>query len=556
MDIGARRVIDPALGWEELRARFRWQVPERFNMAAAVCDAWAEADPGRLAIIDLGREGAAAERREISFGAFRERADRLANALAALGVGRGDRVGVLLAQSAEVLISHVAIWKLGAISLPLFIPFGPDALAWRLGDSAARALITDRASLPKVAAIRDRLPALEHVIAVDGPEAGALGLEELLARAAPRRETAPTAAEDPAMIIYTSGTTGPPKGALHAHRFLLGHLPAVELQHEHFPQPGDRMWTPADWAWIGGLMNIAVSALWYGVPVIARRFARFDPEAAFALIREEGARNLFLPPTALKLMRQAAVPRGLAIRSIMSGGESLGADMLAWGREALGVAINETYGQTECNLVLTSCAGLGVQKPGWIGKAVPGHEVAIIDAEGRELPPGELGEIAVRRPDPVMFLGYWNNPAKTAAKFTGPWMRTGDLGRRDEEGYFAFESRDDDVITSAGYRIGPTEIENCLTGHAAVAMAAAVGVPDPVRTEVIWAYVVPAAGVRWSEALEAELIGRVRERVSPHVAPRRVIPIEAMPLTATGKIMRRELRARAEAERGGGGAAG
>ena len=345
------------------------------------------------------------------------------------------------------------------------------------------------------------------------------------------------------MIVYTSGTTGPPKGALHAHRFLLGHCPAAELQHEMFPQPGDIGWTPADWAWVGGLLNTALMSLYYGVPLVSHRMGRFDPEAAYALIKRSGARNLFLPPTALKLMRQVKAPPGLPIRTIMSGGESLGAEMLEWGRTELGLTINETYGQTECNLCLTSAAGLGVQKPGAIGKPVPGFDVAIIDAEGRELPRGEEGEIAVLRGTPVMFKEYWKAPEKTAEKFIGDWMRTGDLAVMDEEGFVTFSSRDDDVSTSSGYRIGPTEIENCLTGHADVAMAAVVGIPDPVRTEIIKAFVVLREGAS-RDGLEAELIARVRSRISPHCAPRAVEVIDSMPMTATGKIMRRELRAR------------
>jgi acetyl-CoA synthetase len=317
----------------------------------------------------------------------------------------------------------------------------------------------------------------------------------------------------------------------------------VELQHEFFPQAGDVGWTPADWAWIGGLMDLAMPCLYHGVPLVSHRMRKFEPEAAFRLIGEHRVRTLFLPPTALKLMRQARVPGDVDIRSVGSGGESLGADLHEWAAEALRAPINEIYGQTECNLVVSTCHAAMKMKPGSMGLAVPGHEVAVLDGAGREVAAGVTGEICVRAPDPVMFLGYWNQPAKTAEKVRDGWLRTGDLGVRDEEGYFTYVSRDDDIITSAGYRIGPTEIENCLTGHPDVVMAAAVGVPDPLRTEVVKAFVVLREGaVR--EGLAERLIERVKARVSPHVAPREVAFVESLPMTATGKIMRRELRER------------
>ncbi len=520
-----------------MRAGFRWRIPARFNIAERCCDSWAAAEPDRVAVVHVG-----GERRVWTYGQLKRASDGLAASLRARGVARGDRVAVLLAQSPEVLVAHMAVLKLGAVVLPLFTLFGPDALRYRLADSGARAVVTDSENLPKIMELRGDLDDLHEVYSVDG---GADPVRDFGAEIAAARGFAPvdTAAEDPAVLIYTSGTTGDPKGVLHAHRFLLGHLPSIEAHHEGFPQPGDVGWTPADWAWIGGLMDMALPCLYYGVPLISRRFAKFDPGAAFRLIRDEGVRNLFLPPTALKLMRQAAVPAGLRVRTIGSGGEALGADLLDWGREMLGAPINEFYGQTECNLVLSSCAGSMAVRPGSMGQAVPGHDVAVLDAAGREAAPGDLGEIAVRRGTPVMFLEYWGKPGKTAEKFTGEWMRTGDLGRRDGDGYFWYVSRDDDVITSAGYRIGPVEIETCLTGHPDVVMAAVVGVPDPVRTEAVKAYVVLREGAEWQGLAEA-LIARVRARISPHVAPRLVERVDALPMTATGKIMRRALRER------------
>ncbi len=537
--IEARRTL-PLIGdWAAMRREFRWRVPERFNIAERCCDSWAAADPSRLAIIHVGEDGAV---RPWDYGRLRKAADGLAASLSARGVARGDRVAVLLPQCPEVMIAHFAAYKLGAIVLPLFTAFGPDALRYRLEDSGAKALITDEEHLPQALALMFDLPEL-GLVYCSSPraQAPALSLWGEISRATDPFPTAETLADDPAVLIYTSGTTGPPKGVLHAHRFLLGHLPSVEAHHEGFPQPGDKGWTPADWAWIGGLMDMAMPCLHFGVPLVSHRMRRFDPERAWRLIREHGIRNVFMPPTALKMMRASAVPVGLGLRSVSSGGESLGADLLQWGREVLGAPINEIYGQTECNLVLSSCAGSMDVRPGSMGQAVPGFDVEIIDEAGNVLGPGETGEIAVKAPNPVMFLQYWNRPEATAAKFVNGWLKTGDLGFRDEDGYFTFVARDDDLINSAGYRIGPSEIEACLAEHPDVVMAAAVGVPDKMRGQIVKAFVTLRKGAA-REGLEAALIARVRERVSPHVAPRQVEIVESLPLTATGKIMRRKLR--------------
>jgi len=491
------------------------------------------------------REDGAVER--FSFGAIARQSNRLANVLTRLGIGREDRVAILLGQGLETALTHVAAYKLGAIAVPLFVLFGEEALSYRLTDSGARILITDAANWPKVAAIRDRLGELAHVLVVDGGGVDATqDFAAMLARAGDSFSAIDTAADDPAIIIYTSGTTGPPKGALHAHRVLLGHLPGVEMPQRLFPQPGDLFWTPADWAWIGGLFDVLLPAWHHGIPVVARRFAKFDPHAALALMARHCVRNVFLPPTALKLMRQADIARtdGVALRSIGSGGETLGAELLDWGRTAFDVTINEFYGQTECNLVVANNADLMPLRPGSMGREVPGHEVAIVDELGQCVAPGITGEIAIRRPDPVMFLGYWNNAAATQAKFAGEFLLTGDIGRCDDDGHFWYAGRRDDVITSGGYRIGPAEIEDCLLRHPAVAMAAAIGVPDALRTEIVKACVVLKPNVAPSDELVRNIQNHVRSRLAAHEYPRIVEFMTELPLTATGKVMRRELRDR------------
>jgi acetyl-CoA synthetase len=531
--------------YDALRSTFRWAIPPRYNIAVDICDRWAAIEPERTAIIEVSQDWRVSP---VSFGHLRERSNRLANALRARGVERGDRIAILLPQGRAVLTAHLAAYKLGAIAVPLAALFGVDALAYRLVDAGVKALVTDAAGLVKVAQIAEPLPELALTILTDGAEGSALGWESLLAAANPDFTAVDTSPDDPALMIYTSGTTGNPKGALHGHRVLPGHLPGVQMPHEFFPQSGDIAWTPADWAWAGGLLNMLLPALHFGVPVVARPVTRFEPEEAFRLISELGIRNAFVPPTALRMLRSVERPRehfALNLRTVAAAGEALGAETLAWGHEALGLTINEAYGQTECNLVLASCAAIGVSRPGFIGKAVPGHEVAIIRPDGTVCAAGEEGQIAVRRPDPVMFLGYWNNPKATAEKFVGDWMTTGDQAVQDDDDYVRFVGRDDDVITSSGYRIGPGEIEDCLLKHEAVSLAAVVGKPDALRTEIVKAFVVLKAGRAPSEALAAELQAFVRQRLSAHEYPREIAFRDELPLTTTGKIIRRLLRAEA-----------
>ena len=531
--------------YEAICRRFEWAVPEFFNIGVDICDKWA-ADAARLALIHERRDGSAAR---YTFADIRRLSNQAANLFVSRGLRAGDRVGILLPQEPETAIAHVAVYKAGAIVVPLFTLFGLDALRYRLKDAGVKVLITDTRSLSKIEQIRADIPDLETVFCVDGPASGGEDFHAALDSMSEDFPPVQTRADDPALIIYTSGTTGPPKGALLAHRALLGHLPGVEMSHNFLGEPGDLMWTPADWAWIGGLIDVLFAAWHHGIPVLAHRFEKFEPESAFALMAKHKVRNVFLPPTALKMMR--GVPNAnsrwkLDIRSLASGGESLGPELLQWGRETFGLTINEFYGQTECNMVLSACDALFPSKPGAIGKTAPGHEVEIVDDTGRILPAGEIGAIAVRRPDPVMFLGYWNNRQATQEKFIGDWLITGDIGTKDADGYVTFVGRNDDVITSAGYRIGPGPIEDCLLGHPAVRMAAVVGAPDAERTEIVKAFVVLEAGFAPGDALTRELQDHVRTRLAAHEYPRQVRYVDSLPMTTTGKIIRRELRDRGE----------
>ncbi len=534
--------------YDNLRRDFRWQVPEKFNIGTAVSDDWAEREPDRVCLQHFSPDGA---HRSLTYGAFSAQSSSFAQGLMEQGVRPGDRVAILLPQSFETAIAHAGIYKLGAIALPLALLFGVEALEYRLRDAGAVAIVTNRFGHEKIASIRYRLPDLKMIVLVEEDEPDTIGFASLAQSPAPNFIPADTTPDDPAMMIYTSGTTGPPKGALHGHRVLLGHVPGFQFHHAFLPQPGDRMWTPADWAWAGGLLNALLPSLLLGVPVVSSPGQKFDPHMAFRILEEMDVRNAFIPPTALRLMKSVDNPRSLYtlnLRTIGSAGESLGRETWEQASAAFGVPVNEFYGQTECNIVLSSAANLGVLKPGSMGKPAPGHDVAIIDAEGRALPVGTVGQVAVRRPDPVMFLGYWNNEAATAAKFIGDWMTTGDQGVQDEEGYITFFGRDDDVITSSGYRIGPGEIEDCLAGHPAVQLAAAIGKPDPVRTEIVKAYVVLRPGHVASVKLAADIRDWVKTRLSMHEYPREIEFLDSLPLTTSGKVIRRILRDRAIAE--------
>ena len=528
--------------YDEVVARFRWDVPGRYNMANDVCDRHA-ADGEKLALIYIG--GPDGERR-YTFRDIQRRANQLANFLTALGIAKGDRLAILLPQCPETAITHVAAYKMGAIALPLFVLFGEDALEYRLTNSEATAIVTDTVNLPKVLAVRDRLPALKHVIVTDGG-GGTHAFWTELERASDAFQTADTAAEDPVLLVYTSGTTGPPKGALHVHRTMLGHMPGFDFYHEFPPQPGDLGWTPADWAWIGGLMDLLMPCWFHGIPVLAYRAGKFDPEEAFALMAKYQVRNTFIPPTALKMMRQvsdAKARHAPSLRSLFSGGETLGEEVLAWGRETFGITFNEGYGQTEFNICVGNCSAIMEVKPGSMGRTVPGHTVEVIDGNGNVVAPGVTGHIAFRTPDPVAMKEYWRNPKATRDKFIGPWMISGDQGYKDEDGYFWFLGRSDDVITSAGYRIGPGEIEDCLMTHPAVGLAAAIGVPDPQRTEIVKAIIVLNETHVADAGLEADIREFVKTRLAAHEYPREIEFVNALPLTATGKIRRKDLRDR------------
>ena len=506
--------------YDELRASHRWTLPPVLNLGVEIADRQPRDAPAVL--VTDGRELT----RTVTFGELVASSNRLANALAAAGVAAGDRVAIALSQRPETAIAHVATYKLGAIAMPLSTAFGPDALDVRLRDAEPRVVLGEQETLERVRALGfDGVP-----IDVDRD------LARLLGDASPVFEAAATTPDTPALLVYTSGTTGPPKGALHGHRVLAGHLPGFQLSHDFYPQPGDRIWTPADWAWIGGLYDVLMPGLALGTPVVAFRTPRFDPEQAYDVIARMAIRNVFMPATALRMMRRVDGP-AVSLRTLGSGGETVGEETGAWCRERLGVRLNEFYGQTEANLLIGNCVAWP-ERPGWMGRAYPGHDVRLSD-----------GEIVVRvAGNPVVFLGYWRNEEATAAKVRDGWLHTGDLAEVDDDGTYRSIGRVDDLISSGGYRIGPGEIEECLIRHPSVSVAAAIGTPDEVRGEVVKAFVVTVPGTRTTPALVTELQDLVRTRLAPYEVPREIEFVAELPLTVTGKIRRGELR-RLDAER-------
>ena len=614
-------------GYAQLHHGFRWQVPTHFNMAQVCCARWA-AQPDATKRIAVQAYSTRASGTFHSYSALQEQANRLSNALQALGVQPGDRVAIVMPQCFETAVAYMAVLQMGAVAMPLSLLFGPEALEYRLQDSEAVVAIADAKALHDLHLARKHCPLLRTLVGVGGsqaqldatPSQADCEWEDTLAQFSTDFSLVDTWAEDPAVLIYTSGTTGNPKGALIPHRALIGNLPGFVASQNWFgfspvrPEPfgsartdSDAVfWSPADWAWTGGLMDALLPTLYFGRPIVACR-ERFSPQAALDLMGQCGVTHTFLFPTALKAMMKAfpGKPKRtvrqqfkLQLRAIMSAGEAVGDTVFAYCQNQLGIAPNEMFGQTEINYIVGNCnmaptlhrsrgslppegaqPALGrpgggftgwPSKPGSMGKPYPGHNVKVIDDNGQECAVGVPGDVALNRldvhgqPDPIFFLGYWKNDAATQAKFTGAhgqddWCRTGDMAVRDADGYLWYQGRSDDIFKSAGYRIGPGEIENCLVKHAAVLNAAVVPKPDPERGALVKAYVVLApdfvaaqAGSTWATGtFESELVqilqNHVKGLLAPYEYPKEIEFVDALPMTTTGKVQRRVLRLQEEA---------
>jgi acetyl-CoA synthetase len=585
--------------YQRMYTDFRWEVPEFFNIAQVCCARWAsKGDAMQRIAIRVHGAGAGADC--LSYHELQVRADALSHLLASLGVQRGDRVAIVMPQRFETAVAYMAVFQLGAVAMPLSILFGPEALQYRLQDSEAVVALCDESSVVDMLAVRGQCPTLRKLIGVGAAAFQTdLGYERELAKQPGGFTPVPTKADEGALLIYTSGTTGPPKGAFIPHRALIGNLPGFVCSQNWFGFDGKAnkethavFWSPADWAWTGGLMDALLPTLYFGQPIVAYN-GRFSPELAFTLMQEHGVTHSFLFPTALKAMMKAYPKAGaqfhLQLRAIVSGGEAVGDAVFAYCREQLGVTVNELFGQTEVNYIVGSCCmewtstpgvegesmartpaltghregGIGwPAKPGSMGRPYPGHRVAVLDEKGNECPAGVPGDVSVNRydihghPDPVFFLGYWRKDQATQAKYTGDWCRTGDLAVRDQDGYLWYQGRADDVFKAAGYRIGPSEIENCLVKHPAVANAAVVPKPDRERGAVVKAFVVLSpdfAAARSAEGasdfdaqLVAQLQAHVKDRLAPYEYPKEIEFIDVLPMTTTGKVQRRVLRLQEE----------
>ena len=550
-----------------LHGHFRWKVPEQFNIAQACCARWARKSPDAVAIRWAHEDG---RRRAYTYLELQQAANRLSNALRRLGVARGDRVAIVMPQRFETAVAHMAVYQMGAVAMPLSMLFGPEALEYRLQHSETQVVIVDESAIDNVLAARAQVPGVRTVLAV-GQAEGRGDVDWTASLAAERASftAIKTLADEAAVLVYTSGTTGPPKGSLTPHRALIGNLTGFVCSQNWFPQDDAVFWSPADWAWTGGLMDALLPTLYFGREIVAYQ-GRFGPERAFELLQNYRVTHSFLFPTALKAMMKAVPdPKSryrLRLRAIMSAGEAVGDAVFAYGRDRLGVTINEMFGQTEINYIVGNCSrsldAHGRAAPGWpakpgsMGRPYPGHRVAVIDEQGRECPPGTPGDVAVHRrdihghPDPVFFLGYWRNDEATRAKYTGDpsnsWCRTGDTAVMDEDGYLWYQGRSDDMFKAAGYRIGPSEVENCLVKHPAVANAAVVPKPDAQRGALVKAYVVLSPGYTGDAALIESLQQHVRGKLAPYEYPKEIEFIEALPMTTTGKVQRRVLRLQEE----------
>ena len=535
--------------YDHLYKSFKWNIPSYFNIATSTIDK--KEYQNRTALIDVLDNG---KIQNWSFADIKKYSNKLANVFDHFQLDSDARVGIVLGQCPETAISHMACFKTGRISIPLFNLFGVEALYYRLMNSRASVVICDQMGLDKIKEIFNKLPYLKLILCVDvnKDEANILSFHNLLEKASDNYTTKTTQAKDPGIIIYTSGTTGGPKGALLPHRTLLGHIPGVEIPH-HFLSSSepvtDLFWTPADWAWIGGLFDVLLPAWYFGIPVVSYRSNKFDPEFTFSLLSKLKIKNTFLPPTALKIMKSfnpSQKLNNLNLRTVGSGGEALGEELLEWGKEILGVGINEFYGQTECNLTISNSRLLMPAKQGSIGKPVPGHDVRLMNHEGNFVSePGVDGEIIVKSNSPVTFLKYWENDQETQKKVVNGWLYTGDFAYRDDEGYYFFKGREDDIINTSGYRVGPSEIEDCILSHPEVEMVGVIGVPDQVRGNIIKAFVIPrdkANVLSQNNKLKENIKNLVKLKLAAHEYPRIIEFIKELPMTTTGKIIRKKLR--------------
>jgi acetyl-CoA synthetase len=520
--------------YEEMTSAFDWEVPASYNLAADVLDKHEPERPAMRFVSDDGRD------ERWTFGDIRRLTDRTANAFRGLGVRRGDRVTVMAPASPEIAAAFLATYKCEAILLSMSVLYGDEAIVYRLNDSQAKVLVTSAAHRDRVAALLDQAPTVEHLVVVGG--SGRESFEELTKAASDQFETPATDPETPAQLYYTSGTTGLAKGILHAHRYLLGH---EEFQFCHDVQAGELFHSTGEWAWIAGIVPGILGPWRFGVETLVHgRKGGFDPGKALRLIADHGVGNLFTTPTAIRAMMGVEEAKGLGfgLRLACSAGEPLNPEAIAWWNRTVGCPVLDYYGLSESYPLCGNYPTVEV-RPGSMGLPLPGWEVALLDEDEQPVPQGQAGEICLRaRSNPHYPLGYWNRPEDSEEVFGGEWFHTKDTALRDPDGYVWYQGRADDVIISAGYRIGPFEVESTLLEHPAVAESAVVASRDQQRGHVVKAFVRLTPGNEPGDELAAELQRHVRERLSAYAYPRKVEFVDDLPKTLTGKIRRSELR--------------
>lgn len=536
-----------------LYSSYQWLVPDQFNIAQVCLRRWsANAAEGRR--IAIHHEDAHGGRSDWSYRRLADVAGRLANGLRKMGVQKGERVAVIMPQRPEAVAASLAVLSVGAVLLPLSPQLGTDGLALRLRDAEARSILADGAAAPELATIMEQCPSIQQLVGLEFQNDHTLSWRTLLARETTDFPPVATQAEDPAILLYTAGTTGMPKGVLHAHRVLIGVLPAFVATQNWYPHPADLFWSPLDWTTAPGLLHGLLAVLYFGRPLITTTLPARGAEA-LSLLSRHPISNTLLMPSDLALMHEAALAgastENISLRALCVAGESLSPAMHEWAAQHLGTAPNELYGLTEAPGILGHSQQKWPLRPGSLGRPLPGHRIGLLDSEGRPCRSGSAGQLALSiydihgYPDPSLFLSYWRNEALTQARYKDDWFLTGDMASIDEDGYCWFLGRADDVFRAGGYRISPMEIEDCLKQHPAVGNAAVVPKPEGAQGYAIKAFVVPADDAVTEQAeLEHTLQTHVRERLAAWQMPREIELVDRLPVTADGQVRRHVLRAR------------
>jgi len=532
--------------YDELYEAFVWEVPEVFNLATYVCDRWAENEQREAVYTEIdGRE-----EEVTTFGELRDKSSKFANYLSQQGVSPGDRVLLTGVQKPETLIAYVGIWKVGAVAVPLSYLFGTEGLLYRINDSRPEVAVFDQSNIDTFREVRDEVHSVDTILTtgVDDTIDSETDMMEAMDGNSASFEVAETSADDPAGIYYTSGTTGPAKGVVLPHQALLGTIPGAAMSYHNLELP-EVFWSPHEWSWAAFYITI-LPPLFQGRPVVGQGSDQFDPVETFEMIEKYGISNTLLPSTAIRMMMKIDNPNERydldSMQVIATGGEAVGPSVIESLESTFENAIvHEVYGQSEAPLFIGDSEALGVpHREGNMGRPAPGHEVTIVDPETAEktVDRGDVGEIALVCEDDLLpMLGYWEKPEITDEKIQNGFLLTEDMGKLNEDGYVSFKGRKDKVIISAGYRLGPEEIEDTVVRHEAVVNAGVIGIPDETRGEVPKAFIVLVPDHEPSKETKESIHKFVKSELAKHEYPREIEFIDELPKTTTGKVSRSKL---------------